>query len=112
MKTILTNQERGMIWLSMDIADDCLDDTLRMWDWYITGKVQKNYEEMKALGEIARDECISPLEYLELMVCNLDEAMRYIKHVRPILKKLIKAQRKNPEQTIKEVMWGAMEQAE
>lgn len=118
MKTISTNQERGCIWLSMDIADDCLDNALEMWDRYIDGEVQQEYEANKAIKlaegatmETLSEYCISPLAHLELIVDNLDEAMRYIKHVRPILKKLIKAQRKHPEQTIKEVMWGAMGQA-
>ncbi|CDF98168.1 Hypothetical protein AJF4211_000030 [Avibacterium paragallinarum JF4211] len=103
----------------MDIADDCLNEALALWDRYIDGEVQQEYEAIKAI-ELAEGEtvetlsadCISPLDCLELIVMDLDEAMRYIKHVRPILKKLIKAQRKHPEQTIKEVMWGTMGQAD
>lgn len=111
MKKVLTQTERGSIWVSMDSAGDCLGDCLEMWNSYISGEAQEEYEEIKesalkdgfTLEEL--DDCVSPLDKLEMIVDSLQEAERYIKHVKPILKKLIRENRKCPEQTLKEVMW-------
>ncbi|MBE2896760.1 hypothetical protein HPC38_07725 [Pasteurellaceae bacterium HPA106] len=111
MQKVLTQVERGSIWVSMDSADDCLDDSLKIWDRYITGKVQQEYEQYKEYllkhgYDIKKfDCCVSPLDTLENIVTNLQEAEHYIKRVKPILKKLIRANRKCPEQTLQEVMW-------
>lgn len=103
MANILTNIERGNIWISMDTADDCLDSALAMWDQYITGEVQREYEEQKVfelaegrkIGDFSEN-CISPLEHLELILDDLNCAASYIKKVSSILKKLHKAQKKCP----------------